>query len=198
MSVDVASAEECGTPASVPASCSAVPPIEVSQAVASVTATNPLSSSSLLDQIEELRQTQQKLKVEKAKLAKDMKHAMKRKKRLRSRASQLTDVDLVDVLRMRQIAVASSANKLESKDTVEPAESIERAGAAEAVKDVTNIRGVFSFRAWQLSFRMGLRSALRKARTCLFTIWQLSFARFSTIIYVRVVCADIFGARLSS
>ena len=139
MSVDVVGAMDCGTPASVPASCSAVPPIDVSQVVTDVTATSAAPPQSLLEQIEELKQTQKKLKEEKAKVAKEMKNALKRKKRLRTRASLLTEFDLLEVMRMRQSVATSSASKLKNKDTVEAEESSEQQGGGNDVKDVPDM-----------------------------------------------------------
>ena len=61
-----------------------------------------VGKSSLLDQIQALRRSQQALKDQKKQVAKDMKNAMKKKKRLQGRASQLSDKDLIEVLRMRK------------------------------------------------------------------------------------------------
>ena len=139
MSVDVVGAMDCGTPASVPASCSAVPPIDVPQVVTDVTATSAAPPQSLLEQIEELKQTQKKLKEEKAKVAKEMKNALKRKKRLRTRASLLTEFDLLEVMRMRQSVASATASKQKNQDAVETEETSQQPGGGDHVKHAPDV-----------------------------------------------------------
>ncbi len=66
------------------------------------------SPSNLLQQIEDLRRSQKRLKEERLRVTKEVRNALKRKKRLRTKASQLTDLDLVEVLRMRKQAASST------------------------------------------------------------------------------------------
>ena len=98
-----------------------LPASAILNVLATTGATSASASTGVSKEIEDLLETQRKIRAQRAQVTKDLKNAQRRKQRLKHKARLLTASDLASVLVLRQEEEAAKQNRPKRRRSSQPA-----------------------------------------------------------------------------